>query len=351
MRHSIFIVLLTVMLHSLTGCGGGEAKNDNAMPDFQTKGDADHSDKTKTTMSVQQAKNNYAIAVASTETANFIANHIEYNTFISQIKSTNNKTQDNTKDTSTDAFFNRLQNEISAALDDDPDDNINEAFNAIFHDFMNDIYAASGEVRTEEYNCSLSGNANYFFQKNDTLDVEDNNLSFQKCQTTFNTMYNGKINFKDSQNKSIIQYDHFSVQNANKRALFNLESNMQKTSDTSLHLVINGTKIDRQLQYERVWTFTDWTLDIDNANSDLAVSGKITLQSIPASCADGTYIIETLERIVLDTETDKAISGKIKINNAIYTFNNDGSVTTIINGQPETFSQNNIDIYCDVTHK
>ena len=202
-------------------------------------------------------------------------------------------------------------------------------------------------METEEYNCSLSGSANYFFQKNDTLDVEDNNLSFKKCQTAFNTMYNGKINFKDSQNESIIQYDHFSVQDTNKRTLFNLKSNIQKTSDTSIHLVINGTKIDRQLQYERVWTFTDWTIDKDN--SSLAISGTITLRSTPANCADGTYIIHTVERVVLDTETDDAISGKIKINNAFYTFNNEGMVTTMINNRPETFSQNGINIHCGNT--
>ena len=124
---------------------------------------------------------------------------------------------------------------------------------------------------------------------------------------------------------------------------FTINANM---SESHMRLVFDGTAHHTEDGQTRNWQMNGMTIDVnhlDNPPQTMAIDGTVSLTSNPAGCADGTYNIETVERVVLDAQTEDPVSGKVKVNGVTYTFNSDGTATATINGQPVTIDPDEVD--------
>jgi len=190
MYNPMLIIVLAVMLYILTGCGKESENNTSTHISLRKKANLIQDIRC---CRVQIAKNSFAAAKAGTDITNFIMDHTNHHTFLSQIRP-KNKVQYTIEQTNTGVFINA---------------------------FFDDLLTASIDSQRAEYNCSLSGQVTYLLEQNDGLDTQNHYLCFHECKTASNVIYDGKVNFRATKDESKIQYEHFTIQKSNEYAKFN----------------------------------------------------------------------------------------------------------------------------------
>ncbi len=199
------------------------------------------------------------------------------------------------------------------------------------------------DVREGAHSCTEDGNVTYKIQKDSATVPETTKitLDFSQCSQEEGLVYNGMITFTSQLNQEI-KLHGFEIREDGDITRYPDMTILVHQLGENVNMKLNGevTKAKANTQMQHRLTLTDFVIDKDAANT-LAIDGHITLTSNPTTCADGTYDVNTTERLVLSNEDP--IDGTVIINGVAYQFQSDGKVTATINGQPVTFDPDQVD--------
>ena len=190
--------------------------------------------------------------------------------------------------------------------------------------------------------CVISGTASI----TGTTDSTQMNIttSFSQCKNTNDETIDGTIHAQGAENNLTIVFTNYSKTDLNGTKTVNLTAHMFKQSSTNtITREMDGTISNSTLSI----TFTDYVVIVDNTNNNVNINGTVSIAHTPASCADGTYVIETIQPLHEDPVTEEITSGQIKINNVLFTFQSNGNATATINGQEITIDTDNDEIVCN----
>lgn len=222
-----------------------------------------------------------------------------------------------------------------------------------FSNFVN-MGAAGRALETVHegtYHCAVSGTVDHILKKDTELDPVkfDVSLAFNQCKMQEDVMWDGKATYQGSAGDWNISYQNFKYVEDEFSVILNTTMAYDVKSQTELEMTYNGTLTRKRSDLQQTLNLENFVInarELANDDISLAVDGKVTLTSNPATCADGVYTIQTVERVVVDHTSDDPISGKVKVNGTEYTFNQDGTVTATVNGKTVTFDQDVEDINC-----
>ena len=207
----------------------------------------------------------------------------------------------------------------------------------------NPLVRALTDVTSGTRNCALDGNVTYKVQKDSATVPETTKitLDFSQCSQEANQVYDGTITFTSRLNKEI-KLHGFEIREDSDITRYPDMTILVHQLGDNVKMKLDGevTKAKANTEMQHRLTLTDFVIDKDAANT-LAIDGHITLTSNPTTCADGTYDVNTTERLVLSNEDP--IDGTVIINGVAYQFQSDGKVTATINGQPVTFDPDQVD--------
>ena len=178
-------------------------------------------------------------------------------------------------------------------------------------------------------------------------------LGFENCVMEDGAKFDGNVTYEGDQSAWQVVFENLVKDEGDEEESVTLNGTMnyeiKDNTGPDFDITYNGTLAQKWSDREYKLTLNHFTIDVDileNQNTSLAANGKVALQSNPTTCADGNYTIETVERVVVDHDSDDPVSGKVKVNGIVYNFNGDGTVTANVNGQSVTFDQDVEDINC-----
>ncbi len=286
MKRNRYASVLSSLLLTFAGCGGSSGSND------QSNGNG--GSKPVVINSVQKANNTFAVIGGVVDLEDFVTNDLNYQNYVSQ------------------GNERVLQN-----------------------------------VGSGDYTCPAGGSVQYNVQMDNELQPPkyDIALTFNTCKDA-GSQIDGSVHYTGTQNAMTIALtDLQATEDGGRTTLdnFTIDANM---SQSQMRLVFNGTAHHTEGGHTQNWQMNGMKIDIDhldNPPQTMAINGTVSLTSDPAGCADGTYNVETVERVVIDAQTEDPVLGKVKVNDVTYTFNGDGTATTTINGQPVTIDPDEVD--------
>ena len=222
-----------------------------------------------------------------------------------------------------------------------------------FSNFVN-MGAAGRALETVHegtYPCAISGTVDHVIKRDTTVNPIkfDVSMTFKQCKMEPDVVWNGQARYEGTKEGWTVTYQDFNYSEEGNSVTLNTTMVYDIKSDSELQLTYNGTLTRMLPDLQRTLNLENFVInarELSNEDISLAVSGEVALQSNPTTCADGNYTIETVERVVVDHESDDPVSGKVKVNGIVYNFNGDGTVTTTVNGQTVTFDQDVEDINC-----
>ncbi len=209
--------------------------------------------------------------------------------------------------------------------------------------------------------CVISGYVKLLGTVETKLQSKNVNLDaiFESCKNTQTNNLNGKITFQGSKTQLEATFSDFrhsvETETINLDKVLNLSVNFtkEKISDSAYIMTING-KIESEKESntttKREITYKNLIIkDRYDKNEDLIVmdiDGTVTLKNTPENCADGSYVIETVNSLLIDPQTGLIVGGEIKINSITYTFNTQGMVSVSMESGKLTLPQDSLIIKC-----
>ena len=280
MKECRYVLILSALLLTLTGCGGSNGQNNG-------NGES----KPVVIDSRQKAKNTFAMIGGVVNLESFVTNDLSYENYVG-----------------------------------------NEGVRAL------------QSVESGDDTCPAGGTVHYNVQvDNAKYDIA---LTFNACKEDVGSQIDGSVHYTGTQNAMKITLTDLEVKEDGETTTFDNFTINANMSESHMRLVFDGTAHHTEDGQIRNWQMNGMTIDVDhldNPPQTMAIDGTVSLTSNPAGCADGTYNIETVERVVLDAQTEDPVSGKVKVNGVTYTFNSDGTATATINGQPVTIDPDEVD--------
>jgi len=101
-------------------------------------------------------------------------------------------------------------------------------------------------------------------------------------------------------------------------------------SSSELSMVIDAT-VDGVIDGKKVqFEYHDYAVVVQG--NSVEINGGFKVDYTPDSCVDGLYDIETITPLTL-TDSGDIVSGSMRVNGQLYTFNADGTISTVVNGE------------------
>ena len=287
MQRSRYALILSALLLTFAGCGGSGGSSD------QNNGNGGNGP--VVIDSVQKAKNTFAVIGGVVDLESFVTGDLDYENYVGN------------------GGVRALQN-----------------------------------VGSGDYTCPAGGSVHYNVQVDNALQPPkyDIGLTFNACKEDAGSEINGSVHYAGTQNAMTITLNNLVAKDGNDTTTFDNFTVEANLTQSHMRLVFNGTAHDTQNGHTENWQMSGMTIDVDHLDNPprtMAIDGTVSLTSNPAGCADGTYNVETVERVVFDAQTEDPVSGKVKVNGVTYTFNSDGTATATINGQPVTIDPDEVD--------
>ncbi len=201
------------------------------------------------------------------------------------------------------------------------------------------IFADENRINRSIGNLNIQNEYNQYCSNGGIINVDDlfsqsREISFNNCNEE-NYLLNGIVKISSSNdNLYKMSYNNFSLNYIDfKLYTKSLLAKIDHSSNGQTHINYSG---DISIAKDNL------KYDIYYKNYDIKISKDLTFQqngtvnitSSPKNCnANGNYKLETLENLKLSNNLSKIVEGKLKINNTIYEYKNDGSVDVRINGE------------------
>ncbi len=297
MKRYKYALVLSALLFTFAGCGGSGGSNDQGNGNNGNGGD-----QPVVIDSVQKAKNTFAVIGGVVDLEDFVTGDLNYENYIG-----------------------------------------------------NGGVRALQSVGSGDYSCPSGGNVQYNVQMDNALQPPkyDIALTFNACKEDVGSEINGSVHYAGTQNAMTITLANLVVKDGSDTTTFDNFTVDTNLSQSHMRLAFNGTAHDTRNGHTETWQMNHMVIDVDHLDSPpqtMAIDGTVSLTSDPAGCADGTYNVETVERVVIDAQTEDPVSGKVKVNGVTYTFNSDGTATATINGQQVTIDPDSVDdINCSLS--
>ncbi len=186
-------------------------------------------------------------------------------------------------------------------------------------------------------NCSNGGTVstdlNYAELQAGVLDIS---VSYNSCVESFLTTdgilsLTGNIDLATFQVSNLTAVlNNFSASINGDTSTMNGTIEIPTATATELSMILNATvegTIDGKSVY---FEYSDYSLVSSGGN--IKINGSILVDYTPDSCVDGTYVIKTISPIITNS-AGTIIGGSIKVNEQLYTFNADGTLSTTVNGE------------------
>ena len=208
------------------------------------------------------------------------------------------------------------------------------------------------DVRSGDRNCDYNGSLHYVIRQDSVNGIREIDIDFRNCQMERDLTYNGAVKYRGNQDGRdyTITFNGFSKSEEDSNTTFDGVQVDRALTDTSLTLTLNGSLRYAEPNLVQNWSAHNFAVafDLDGERATaLTISGDIGLESTPATCADGNYTIETVQKVDLNASGDP-VAGELKINDMSYQFNSDGSITTSVDGHEVRIDPETDDINCTI---
>jgi hypothetical protein len=194
-------------------------------------------------------------------------------------------------------------------------------------------------------NCLLSGTMSISGTADETATPPqiDVTTSFNQCKNNSAVILDGSIHTKGSENDMTITFTNYAKITLHGTNKMNLAAHVQsQNGGNQVSVSLNGTISSP----DSAITFTNYIATNDETTNLMTLDGTVTITHTPSTCADGQYVIETVQPLYEDPVSEQITSGQLKINNVLFTFQSDGTATATINGQTITIDTDQGTISC-----
>jgi hypothetical protein len=194
-------------------------------------------------------------------------------------------------------------------------------------------------------NCLISGTMSISGTADETVIPSqiDITTSFNHCKNNSAEMLDGSIHTQGSENDMTITFTNYARIIPNDTTKMDLTAHVQsQNGGNQVSISLNGTISSS----DSTVTFTNYIATRDKTTNLMTLNGTVTIIHTPLTCADGQYVIETVQPLYEDPVSGKITSGQLKINNVLFTFQSDGTATATVNGQSITIDTDQATISC-----
>jgi len=212
------------------------------------------------------------------------------------------------------------------------------------------------EIRSGEVNCTVSGKMHYSVQVDTDKNPPPRRIAFDfdKCKTGIVTR-DGHIGYEvvadgDEVNSLSMQLESFVSEEGDEKSTYNLSINSEHKSFDKEEITLNGEVVNEKGGLKQTLNIEQFIVMVDGiaGNYTITVNGTVTLSSDPAGCADGQYVVETIEPIVIGAD-EEPVGGKVKINGVEYELQPNGKIKAVMDGEMVEFDSEDLDINCTVS--
>jgi hypothetical protein len=128
----------------------------------------------------------------------------------------------------------------------------------------------------------------------------------------------------------IATFSSFNVTLAGATTTINGVIDIPSASSSELNMIINAS-IDGTIDGHNVaFDYHDYAVVIKG--NSVEINGGFKVDYTPDSCIDGDYNIKTITPLTI-TDNGDIVSGSMRVNTQLYTFNADGTLSTVVNGE------------------
>ncbi len=165
-----------------------------------------------------------------------------------------------------------------------------------------------------------------------------------ECKNIPSATINGTIVTSGNQNDLNITFNQYTKTTLSETRELNLKIAMKNLNEEALTTI----QLDGTIKTPVVTiTFTEYVTTNDSQNNTITVNGTVKIEHTTPNCTDGTYTIKTVEPLYEDPSTERITSGKIMINNLLFTFDSNGNATATIDNEQVTIDPDNTKVTCN----